>query len=157
MRYPVTGTSHSETAVRGIPDTTWTPQPVHHGADADIDSVTYMADMEPTWVLAIPDYVENVAHVKDSTVVGIIRATGYPYWRDYDSKDTLDIDVVLEWNLQARPIKEIERVDTVFSMDSIWTPVERPFLEEPAVVVTGTIIGIVILYAIVESVKGIFD
>lgn len=157
MRYPIAGTSHSETAVRGIPDTVWVSQPVHYGADADVDTVSYVEDMDPVLILAMPDYVENVATIKDSTVVGIIRATAYPYWRNWDSPDTLDIDVILEWNLQARPLSSIERVDTVYSMDSVWIQPPTPFIERPAVVAGVTLIGVAILYGIVESIKGSFD
>jgi len=142
-------------AIRGIPDTTSITQPIHFGADSDVDSVVYVADMDPVFVLAIPDYVENVAIVKDSTVHGIIRATAYTYWRDYDKRDTLDIDVVLEWNLQAAPHLLIAREDTVYTMDSTWIPVPVPFIEKPVVVVTGTLIGVAVVYAVVEFIKSL--
>lgn len=155
MPYPTTGTSHSENAVRGIPDSSWIAQPIHFGADSDVDSVVYVGNMDPVLVLAIPDYVENVAIVKDSTVNGIIRATAYTYWRDYDKRDTLDIDVVLEWNLQAAPHLLVAREDTVYSMDSTWIPVEVPFIEKPVVVVAGTLVSVAILYTVVEFIKSL--
>jgi len=155
MPYPTRSTSHSEVAIRGIPDTTSITQPIHFGADSEVDSVVYTGDMDPVFVLAIPDYVENVAIVEDSTVHGIIRATAYTYWRDYDKRDTLDIDVVLEWNLQAAPHLLIAREDTVFTMDSTWIPVPVPFIEKPAVVVTGTLLGVAVVYAVVEFIKSL--
>ena len=156
MPYPTTGTSHNETAVRGIPDSSWITQPIHHGADANVDSVVYTGNMDPILVqIAIPDYVENVTIVKDSTVNGIIRATAYTYWRDYEIRDTLDIDVILEWNLQAAPHLMVTREDTVYSMDSTWIPVEVPFIEKPVVVVAGTLVGVAILYTVVEFVKSL--
>ena len=156
MPYPTSGSSSTQTAVRGIPDTVYVSNPIRYGADADVDEVVFKK-IEPTLVLAIPDYVENVAIVSDSGVTGMIRATAYPYWMDYEVRDTMNIDVVLEWNLRPRPTLQISQADTIFYMDSIWFEEPRPFLTEPIVVAGGTIIGIAILYGIVESIKGIFN
>jgi hypothetical protein len=112
--------------------------------------------MEPICIVAMPDYVENVAIVDDSSVVGIIRATAYPFWRNLENPDTLDIDVILEWNLQAKPIEHVSRVDTFRTADSVWIPVPRPWIEQPAVVAGGTIIGMAIIYGIIESIKETF-
>lgn len=147
-----TRTSHSEVAVRGTWDTTRISHAPIYGVDDWVDNeITYVAQTEPVIVLALPDYVENLAQVRDKAVVGIIRATAYPYIEN----DTLQVELVLEWNLQPRPTESYSRTDTVFSVDSLWFEAEKPFIEEPIVVMTGTFVGVAILYGIVEFIKSL--
>lgn len=86
------------------------------------------------------------------SVVGIIRATAYPYVEN----DTLKIELPIEFNLTPRAM-EIAQVDTFWRTDSVFVERDIPFIEKPAVVASGTILGIAILYGIVESLKGLTD
>ena len=147
-----TRTSHTQVAVPGTVDTTLISHAPIYGVDDWVDNeITYVAQTEPVIVLALPDYVENFSEVRDKAVVGFIRSTAYPWIEN----DTLRIQVVNEWNLQPRPTESYAKTDTVYSIDSLWFDPDTPFMEKPIVVMTGTFVGVAILYGIVEFIKSL--
>ena len=127
-------TSHTERYIPGRTDTIYVPQPVVAGVDNSILPVTYVAELDEIVIRAMPVYVDNTVEIDTPELTGVIRATAYPYIEN----DSLKIGLPIEWNIQPRPIESIARVDSFFVVDSVFVESDIPFIEQPAVVATGT-------------------
>ncbi len=131
---PPQSTSHTEIAIPGIPDTSYTSVEPVRGRDNTLDNVTYVATLPEITIRYMPSYVENEIILPDSgDITGRIRATAYPFI----DGDTLKIDLPIEYNLEAKPYAEIIRTDTLFSIDSLFFVEEVSWIEKPAVVAGG--------------------
>lgn len=127
--------SHTTRATLGIPDTNYIFLPPITGKDTT-GSTTYVAVLDPIIIRAMPDIVELEVVVGGSStdpIQGLIRASSIPYIE----RDTLKIDQYIEYNLEPKPIQQIARIDSIFTIDSVWITMPRPWIEEPAVVASG--------------------
>lgn len=128
----------------GIPDTVFVPSDPTAGTD-DTSGPVYTTSLDTIYCIAVmPDYVENVVEVNDSSVTAKIRATAYPYI----DNDTLKIYLPIEYNIQPKPIKQITRIDSVFVPTPV--PVDVPWIEKPEVVAGGVsifwlVLGVILL------------